>query len=166
MTTAKVPTRTTTDVTINAEDWRPIRAWLIRADQIDPKRTPPFLFIDHDCYLPLQQFMRRTAKLRGNQDLRLRLPHQAMDAFRLQMRFWESCPDELPAILRADMPNSGYFQTLALEMEAALDESYHPRRTPVVHHCLACRQPVTEQGLAQVHLDAAYVWHTQCATVA
>ena len=122
------PTRKTTDVTINGECWHPIVQWLNECHHIDPTTKAPFLFIDWDAEPGIRQLLRKTRQLGIRDDVNLRLSHLAMDALGRQVRFWESCPDELHPRFRHTMPYSGYFQEMALDIEFALWES--SRRLP------------------------------------
>ncbi len=163
-TTEYTPTRKTTDVVINGEVWEPIRAWLLRCYEADPTQKAPFLFVDHDVEPALNQFLRRTEKLNNRQDLRMRLPHQNLEAFGMQMRFWESEKVELARKFRDHIPKSGYFQSAAFEIEGAIDEMYRPPQSKRVYLCCQCSQPVTQGGHAEIDLDMVRVWHDHCPT--
>lgn len=151
------PRRKTTDVTLIGEDWHPVRQWIIKCRNIAPKQTPPFLFVDSDEeQAALEQFLRRTARLKHTDDVRLRMPHRQLEEFGDLFRFWEGCQDELRPEFRACAPNSGYFQSIALEIEAALRETFtSPRPEPEPARCQHCGKKIPGDGVAEVEVDGS-----------
>ena len=158
------PTRTTTDITIAGEDWYPIQQWL--KNHCRPGGPPPQrLFVADDAQTALQQFMRRTARLSPQEDLDLRLRHDDLAAFGEQMRFWESCMDEIHPTFRSHATSSPYFQIVAFQIEGALQETFQPIRPPTESPiCSVCGDGIAADGIAQVDLNLKTVcWHHECA---
>ena len=106
--------------------------------------------------------MRRTQKLPPGAELKMRLRHVDMEEFCLQMRFWESCMDELRPEFQAIAPSPHSFMSIALDLEDALDESRRPQRTLPIYHCSVCGREVAEGGRASISLNTITVWHAEC----
>ena len=159
---SKHVTRKTTDAIIGPEASIAIRDWLLECHQTDPQHREPYLFID--CEEPLNKFLSRTAKLHHNDNLRLRLSHDDLEALGNQFRFWESCMDVLHPKFREKAPNPAYFQSAALEIEGALWLTFHDRPEPASKpNCDACGQPVTDGGSGEVDIDlTTKFWHHGC----
>ncbi len=144
-----VPTRKTTDAVISPESWRPVSAWLKQH-----RRSPeaPGLMIDDEALPGVNQLLRKSRQA-PSEDLRLRLAHDDMEALAGQCRFWESCMDELRPRFRQNAPGEECFQEMALDIEAALRESFtRPRPPGPPPRCQNCGRPVRGGGRAAVDL--------------
>lgn len=144
------PRRKTTDVTIAGECWRPVVTWL--SATMTTANSPNILLIEDDAMPGVQQLLSRTRKLTHQDDVRIRLSHHDMDALADQLRFWESCIDELPPTAKQSAPNTGWFQEMAIEMEQALRESFRPPSPNLRLLCQVCHRPVEGAGAATINI--------------
>ena len=146
------PTRKTTSLTLNGECWSPVLDWLQECRAQGPERR---LFIESEAQRGVDQLTRKGRRLTSRDYLTLRLPHNEMEALARQVRFWESCMDELPTRFREIAPDWGFFQEIALEAEMAITMTFQPPRPPrPAPRCAGCSQAVTgPAGTATVDID-------------
>ncbi len=147
------PTRKTTGVTLHGECWRSILDWLQKCRTLGPERR---LLIEPEARRGVDQLLRKGQRLTSRDDMTLRLPHGEMEALARQIRFWESCMDELPEAFRETAPDWGVFQEMALEAEMAIAMTYKPPGPPrPAPRCAGCGQAVIgPAGTATVDIDS------------
>ena len=155
--TARRTARKTADATLGPEAWGPIARWTRDHRKTD---TPGGMLIDPEAQPGIKVILAKARKLAHSQNMRIRLTHQEMDALYRQLRFWETCMDELVPTLRASAPPWEIFQEAALEIESAQIEAEAEVRTrqrgaghPPAPRCNRCGRPVEGGGRATVDLD-------------
>lgn len=101
---------------MDGEDWPQIVRWFKMQEAAGDAGR---LGIGGEALEGLRAVSRRA--FNGGADERAVMTMERADALRDQMRFWECCPDELPARCRERMPPWGVFQSAALSLEADLN---------------------------------------------
>ena len=166
------PARKTIDAVLGPESWVPIVKW-VRDHQ---KLKGLFgMLIDMAAIPGIVAMLTHGDKLAHTQDMKLRLHHHKMDALYQQLRFWESCMDELSKPLQESAPPPGVFQEAALEIEGAQIEATrieNSRNRTTLRFtqppaCNKCGRPVEGEGRATVDLDnqgrtTALYTHLEC----
>ena len=124
---ADMATGSVAEAVFDPGDATPVAAWIRQNRNLDQSGNIVCRYAFDDCIDPdanvgIDALLAHPA-LETNDDVIVVLSVDAMEAFASQMRFWESCMDELSAVYRADAPPEGHFQSLALESEGAVAEA-------------------------------------------
>ena len=142
--------RKTTEIAIDPEDWQNLIQWLKTCRRLRPK---PNIYIEENAQQPLRAIQTKANSLNPNQTMKLRLPHQQVQALADQARLWEACMDELPQAAQRYAPAPGYFQSIALGTEAALTETHTPPTNPRKLNCRYCLKPIQDNQPATATVD-------------
>ena len=152
-TTGLPKPRKTTDIRISPEEWTPVQAWLQHCSNAGIPETR--LGLHTETQAAIKRVTASAKRTPPTANIRLRLPNELANDLAEQVRFWESCMDELPQTAREHSPNPLTFLELALDLEASIKES---KQTPSSNGsnptCQTCGKPVPSAGTATVNLDS------------